>query len=450
MRPFLYFLLILFYNSVNSQCVKSITAGAEHSVMIKSDGTLWTWGRNTNGQLGNNTTNHQNVPIQIGADTDWKRVGQLQAYINASFIIKDDNSLWSMGENLQGQLGLGISENILVPTQVSGSNWKICRSIITHTLAIKHDGTLWGWGENNGGQVGDGSLTIRLSPVQIGVDTNWKDITVGDRYSLAIKDNGTLWAWGKILHLAIDSHIPMQIGNATDWDDVDAGLHFAIAKKTDGTIWSWGHPSNGAVGQNTDDIISTLTQIGTETNWRSIHVAAYRTFAIKNDGTLWGCGQNFYGELGDGTTINHKVLIQIGDDTDWKEILPGAAFTLGIKDDGSVWIWGRNLQGALGDGSGVDNYIPHPLIECVSEEEPEKEDNCGCACISYTNPVSAYLTISTKIQDVQPVTIYDMTGKQIFKVPTNQQVYVGNLARAMYIIKIECGGQKYYRKFIKD
>ncbi len=450
MKHILSIIIIFVTITVKSQCVKSFVSGAGHSALIKSDGTLWAWGRNTNGQLGNGTTQLQALPIQIGNESNWKSVSAVHAYSNTTIVLKEDNTLWSMGQNDYGQTGIGTLGNILVPTMIPGGSWKSCKLSHEHALAVKLDGTLWAWGRNNAGQLGDGSQINHPTPIQIGSDNNWKEVTAGSWFSLAIKNDGTLWGWGSNSMHAIGfvSYVPMQIGTSNNWESIDAGNHFVVAKQVNGSIWSWGHPTNGATGQNTQNYVTVPTQIGSDSDWSSISAAAYRTFAIRNDGTLWGCGHNFDGQLGDGTTISHEVLTPINDDNNWQQISPGAVQTLAMKSNGSIWIWGGNSQGNLGNGTFIDNYTPNLFLSC-SLNVDENQNSVYSQCTSILNLSSQYISLNIADGRSQQAILYDMSGKAISKTINNQQVYIGDLERGIYIIRFECNEQVYYRKFIK-
>jgi trimeric autotransporter adhesin len=338
--------------------------------------------------------------------------------------------------------------NVLTPTMIPGNNWKVFTSSSEHALAIKNDGTLWAWGRNNAGQLGDGTQLNRLTPVQIGNGSNWKQITAGAWYTLAIKNDGTLWGWGSNSWTTINSQIPVQIGFATDWEDVASGNFFILAKKVNGTIWSWGHPANGSTGQNTQNGILVPTQIGIDSNWHSIHTSAYRSFAIKNDGTLWGAGDNWDGELGDGATeVEYQVFTLIGNQTDWLAISPGAVQTLGVKTNGDIWIWGGNSQGNLGDGTFIDNYIPHIFLSC--NLNTEEQTDYGCNSISILNPISEYINVFSENLIGKKILIYDINGKLVNQIQTNQEVYLGNLQSGLYIVSFECEGILYHQKLVK-
>jgi len=204
-----------------------------HYASIKTDGTLWGWGLNTTGQVGNNSTVSVTSPVQIGSDTDWQMAFAGQ---QRTFGIKTNGTLWGWGLNTTGELGLGNVVNRSSPVQVgTDTNWSIVSHDQSHTLAIKTNGTLWGWGLNSTGELGLGNTVNRSSPVQIGTDTDWVDIATGLRYSFAIKSNGTLWNWGSIMNNpAIGSNIngifggvsrssPVQVGTDTNWKFAVAG-----------------------------------------------------------------------------------------------------------------------------------------------------------------------------------------------------------------------------------
>jgi alpha-tubulin suppressor-like RCC1 family protein len=171
-------------------------AGGSHTVALKNDGTLWGWGDNTYGQLGDDNTSNHLVPTQIGTDTNWSMI-----YVGfaATYAIKDDGSLWATGNNVWGQLGLDTSDfSVNTLTQIgTDTNWTTVSSYNFHTMAIKNDGTLWGWGRNVRGQLGIGTtFQKQLSPIQIGTDTDWIAVSTGDEHTIALKSDGTVWGWG--------------------------------------------------------------------------------------------------------------------------------------------------------------------------------------------------------------------------------------------------------------
>ncbi len=174
-----------------STCVK-ISIGTDHCFVIKSDGTLWGWGNNQNGQLGDGTTTSRHSPVKI-----MDGVRSVSAGCSHCIVIKDDGSLWAWGDNGSCQLGDGTTTGKNSPVKIMDGVRSVSAGM-HHSIAIKEDGSLWGWGANYYGQLGDGTTTSRHSPVKImdGV----KALPLGGApevsYSIAIKDDGSLWSWG--------------------------------------------------------------------------------------------------------------------------------------------------------------------------------------------------------------------------------------------------------------
>ena len=173
--------------------------GAYVAAAIKDDGTLWIWGDLTGGQAGDSlspSSYYRSAPVQVGSAANWKEVNCKGGGIRA---IKTDGTLWAWGNNTYGQLGDGTAVSKSSPVQVgSSTNWSKVDHGLEHTMALKTDGTLWTWGRNNSSyQLGDGTLVSRSSPVQTSAGgTNWKSISAGDYHSTAIKTDDSLWLWG--------------------------------------------------------------------------------------------------------------------------------------------------------------------------------------------------------------------------------------------------------------
>jgi hypothetical protein len=267
-----------------------VSAQALHSLAIKTNGTLWTWGVNANGQLGQNDRVYRSSPVQIGTD------------------------YWSL---------------------VSCGQYT--------TAAIKTDGTLWTWGNNSQGQLGLGDQIQRSSPVQVGALTNWSQVSVNGTASAAVKTNGTLWTWGnnESGQNALGNTVgyvrrlsPQQVGSLTNWSMVKFGAYSCLALKTDGTMWSWGSNTNGVLGHNQAQPVdkSSPVQIGTDTTWSKITLGKFAAAAIKTNGTLWLWGQDgYYGNLGFNTRLVYKSSpTQIGSGTNWNQVSTASESTLAL------------------------------------------------------------------------------------------------------------------------
>jgi len=315
----------------------SISAGYLFMIATKTDGTLWTWGFNANGQLGTNDTANKSSPTQVGTGTDWNLVNTTVDYNCAA--IKTNNTLWVWGRNNRGQFGQNNRSNVLSPIQVgTETNWSKI-SIAQSSLAIKTNGTLWSWGHNNFGQLGlNDSGVYRSSPVQIGTGTDWNQINVNNRTSAAIKTDGTLWTWGFNLHgqLGINNlnykSSPTQVGTNTNWSLVSIWDYNSAAIKTDGTLWTWGRNQFGELGHNNLVYKSSPTQVGTGTNWSKVSANHNAFIATKTDGTLWGWGNNNSGQLGKNYTNPNTVSspVQIGSGTNWSQISIGRFCSMAV------------------------------------------------------------------------------------------------------------------------
>ena len=341
----------------------SLAVGGYHTIALKPDGTLWAWGRNVQGQLGDGTTaTSRSAHVQIGVGSDWMAV---TAGWEHSMALQSDGTLWGWGYNASGQLGDGTTSDRHSPVQIGpDTTWAGVSSGVSHTIGLNADGGLWAWGSNASGQLGDGTTADRHSPVRVGSDTDWMVIAAGGGHTIGLEFNGTLWAWGYNEYgqlgdgTTTDQHGPVQIGSDTSWVYVSAGIRHTVAVKNDGTLWAWGDNEHGQLGDGT--IVSQVTpvQIGSDTDWAAISAGSTHTIALKTDGSLWAWGNNLRGYIGDGTTIDRHSPVQIGSGTDWTVISAGQSHTMALKADGTLWAWGSDSSGRLGDGIGEDQLSP--------------------------------------------------------------------------------------------
>lgn len=344
--------------AVNSYGPSAYSASSGSFVPVLSY-KLFSWGSDGAGRLGLNTLNiSRSSPVQVGALTTWLSV---VSNTNSGLGLQSNNSIWSWGDNAQGQLGLNDTTYRLSPVQVGAlTSWaKISKGDSTGA-AIKTDGTLWVWGLNNIGQLGQNNTVSRSSPVQIGTDTNWSAVAPASSFATALKTDGTILAWGTNYsgQLGQNNRVyrssPVQIGADTNWAKISSGPDCSAAIKTTGTLWLWGGNNYGQLGLNDRVARSSPVQVGALTDWTSINVQRYFAIALRSNGTIWVWGQNNFGQLGQNNLINRSSPTQVGALTTWSSICIGNGTDVNsaaIKTDGTLWVWGNNSSGQLGQNN---------------------------------------------------------------------------------------------------
>ena len=346
---------------------KHVSCGNAHTASVKTDGTLWTWGFNSGGQLGTNNTSSISTPVTTFAGgTTWKQVNAAMGG-NHTIALRDDGTnkeLFSFGNNVRGQLGCAVSQNIPGEVFSYTNNWKQVSSGRFYVSAIRTDGTLWTWGNNSAAQLGDNSNVNKSTPVTtFAGGTNWKQVSCGTNHTAAVKTDGTLWTWG--------NGLSGQIGNAsitnrstpvttfaggTTWTEVSCGLSLSdshtAAIKSDGTLWVWGTNSLAQLGiNNTTNKSTPVTTFAGGTTWKQVSAGAEHTIALSDDTInkrLYVFGTNSSGALGVKISVLNPVTTFAGG-TNWKQVVCGGYHTSAIKSDGTLWTWGKNDKGQIGD-----------------------------------------------------------------------------------------------------
>ena len=458
MRKIILFILVL--GSCSVTFAKRIATGGDHNLVIKADGSLWAWGNNYYGQLGNGESGSEKghaSPVKI-----LDSVAQVAAGENYTLAITTEGSLWAWGVNNYGQLGNGDSgygKKQTFPVKIMDGVTQVAAGL-HHTLVIKNDGSLWAWGSNSNGQLGDGTTEKKTTPVKImdGV----VHVAAGDYHTLAIKTDGSLWAWGHNYYLGIlvdgtDSRTVSPVNIYKGVVEVDAYSINTLFLTSDGDIFAFGDNTYGQLGSEITDsnkpvkvplndiainiatggntsfaitdsnnlygwgadgnceigdkdrksktlpmLVGAFTQIAigsgtnsialkdtilwewgsncsdpgylrskptkTQTGYISISAGYKRIFGIKGDHSLWAWGDNSNGCLGTGNIDFQKDPVKIMEDV--AQVVAGDNHTLAIKIDGSFWAWGDNYEGQLGNGQsgmGKRELSPVKIMEGVSQ-----------------------------------------------------------------------------------
>lgn len=431
---------------------------------------LFSWGNNESGELGLGDTAKflkYNSPLKVGDDSTWSKVSSDFGITTA---IKTDGSLWSWGEQYNGELGIGMPNKFKTqkPIRIGNDNdWVSISTSTGHTIALKSNGTLWAWGQANYGA----DTVIQNNPIQIGRDTNWKIISAGYAFSTAIKSDGTLWSWG----VGADGagyfcKTPKRIGTGNIWKDVSSGLQHTIALRNDGTLWSWGYNGNGQLGIGIDTVYNVYQpiQIGTDTNWRMISAGSRYSLALKTDGSLWSWGDNSFGQLGLGNKLNANSPKLINNDKDWTSICAAAFHSSAIKRNGTLWNWGENNWGQLGYGNFTSNKSPIKMgkdsnwailgrgvgtstfaikkisLKTLSINSISFKNNKSCEI--YPNPTSKFLFMSNLNNLQIEFEIYNLNGTLLKSGFTNEKIDVSQLKTGLYFLKTNIGNNTFIKE----
>jgi len=346
---------------------------------VKSDGSLWAWGNNNAGTIGDGTTvNRFRNPQKIGSSS-WSFVAvnnQVAAAIDTA------GRLFTWGVNTDGKLGQNSVASRSSPVQVAGS-WNFVAIGQSSVAAIKTDSTLWTWGGNANGQLGVSDTINRSSPVQVagawvmvafsGAQSNESKSMIG------IKTNGQVYTWGlgsiqnsylggsigaRNEVYGIDRSSPVSIGapltytgiSATTVSASDYGV--SLIRMSDGNLLTWGYGGFGSHGHSDQINRSWPTVVGQTLSWSVLSMGVDHVAAVRSDGSLWSWGLNSDGRLGTNDTNNRSSPVQIGSLTNWSDVSAGNGHTLARKTDGTLWAWGSNGQGRLGDGTTINKSSP--------------------------------------------------------------------------------------------
>jgi alpha-tubulin suppressor-like RCC1 family protein len=322
---------------------KQVSCGTTYTAAIKTDGTLWAWGAGGNGRLGSGSITNRSSPVQTSSGgTNWKQVSCGAGPFTGS--IKTDGTLWMWGLNTDGQLGNNTVTGVSSPIQTisSGADWKQVSVGSAHTAAVKTNGTLWLWGLGTSGQLGNNAATSRSSPVQtVSGGTNWRQVATSTNSTACIKTDGTLWTWGingggqlGDNSIASKSSPVQTVSGGTNWKQVSAKGSHAAAIKTDGTLWLWGGNSFGALGtNNTTSRSSPVQTVSGGTNWKQVECGDDSTACIKTDGTLWLWGLGSNGRIGDNAATSRSSPVQtVAAGTNWKQV-SAFSHSAAVKDD---------------------------------------------------------------------------------------------------------------------
>ena len=281
--------------------IRRIAAGGNHALALRSDGTVVAWGYNAAGQLGGaGAANSSGYPTQVAVLTG---VSEIAAGQNHSLALKSDGTLWAWGLNAEGQLGTGNTVSTATPTQVL-TGVRAVAAGARYTLAIKTDGTLWTWGANESGQLGSGNATPRATPTQVGVITNWLAIAGGNAHALALRTDGTVYAWGANGKgqlgdgTVVGKTAPALIASLTAIASVAAGAEHSLALRVGGIAYSWGANDASQLGDGLIAQRNAPFQIPNQGNLVALSAGGAHSAALTRFGEVLVWGRNDDGQIG--------------------------------------------------------------------------------------------------------------------------------------------------------
>lgn len=338
--------------------VVAIASGYDSSIALLDNGSVWTWGYNDGGRLGDGTNKNRYNPVQVDI-SDVKAIAVSNTFMLA---LKNDGTVWGWGVDLGGSLGKGYLTKIWTPMQINGIDnvVKIATGASGQCFAIKNDGTVWAWGTNEFGELGLGNTTderASIMPTQVNI-SNVKDITCCYGVTFILKNDGTVWAsgdgeyglMGNGGYNGSTTFIQVPITNVIS---IGSGYAHVLAVKDDGTIWAWGNNNDYEVGSFSNSY-SQPRPIKVEGIDHVVAVSGgyQHSLALKNDGTVWVWGLNtngIYG-MGIGVGLNSAYPVQVNGMDHVRSISSGDMQNFAIKEDGTLWGWGDNSLGAVGVG----------------------------------------------------------------------------------------------------
>jgi len=341
-------------------------------LIVTADISAWAWGLNTNGRLGDNTTAARSSPVSVvGGFLDWV---QISAGNEHSVALRANGSAWAWGNNNEGRLGDSSTINRSSPVSVVGGfqDWVQISASDIHSLALRAGGSVWAWGNNGSGRLGDNTTIAKSSPVSIvGGFQDWVQISAGGAHSVALRANGSAWAWGSNLNGRLGDNTitnrssPVSvIGGFLDWVQISAGRSHSAALRANGSAWAWGYNGSGRLGDDTTTTTSSpVSVVGGFNDWVQISAGYAHTIALRANGSAWAWGYNGSGRLGDDTLIDKSSPISVVSGfSDWVQVSAGRYHSAALRADGSAWAWGSNGNGRLGDNTTIAKSSPVSVV----------------------------------------------------------------------------------------
>jgi alpha-tubulin suppressor-like RCC1 family protein len=348
----------------NLSGVTATSAGYGHTLALRSDGSVWSWGSNSNGELGIGTT----LPMSLQALPVWGIDGIPIDSISAGFghnLATTAGFVIAWGNNSNGQLGDGSTTTWYSPTLLFSLPYITAVSAgVYHSLALDIDGGVWAWGANAGGRLGDGTTTDRLDPVRVSGLPKIVAIAAGGQHSVALAQDGTVWAWGTNTDGQLgdgtftDRASPVKVMGLTGVRSLNTHHNHNMAVDTNGNLWVWGFGATGQLGDGLSQSSANVKRVAGLSGVLWVVAGYGHSVAVTTDGQLWGWGENLAGQVGISEVTDRTVPSTIAGLSGLTGVAAGFRHSLAVQSDGQVWAWGYNLAGQLGDGTNDSRTAP--------------------------------------------------------------------------------------------
>jgi hypothetical protein len=340
-------------NLIQNPLGDRIAAGHLSANLALQAHAVWVW----HDRFSSGSDFERNYPRRISELSSISSVSAGERHVLA---LRSDGTIWTWGENALGQLGDGTYTTRAVPAAVPGvSSIVSAKAGGLHTLALQQDGSLLAWGDNSYGQLGTGDTVGSATPKPVIGLQDVRKIAAGYQRSVALKNDGTVWTWGYDHYAGRDifNSSPAAVPELSDAIDVAAGYEHTIAVKSDGTVWAWGSNYSNQIGNGNPwwKFQAIPAQVPNLSNIVKVASSYDHTLALTADGTVWAWGANSSGQLGDGTNQSRQAPVQVSALTNVIAIAASYSCSLAMKSDGTIWAWG---DGSVGTVPGADLHVP--------------------------------------------------------------------------------------------
>ena len=377
--------------SIPPHAAQSIAVGDSHTLALYSDGTVWAWGDNTYGELGDGTTASEWHRTEV---LNLTNVIAVATHGNTSAALRADGTVWTWGANYDYALGNGttvdystVAVQVLQTQTTPLTNVVAIASGYSHFLALKSDGTVWAWGANWAYQLAnesgnDSSFALQVLMSDGTALHNVVSIACGDDYNLVLKSDGTVWSWGDNSYRQLGTNdtnwaqvTPAPVMGLTNVVAITGGAYHSLALKDDGTAWSWGKNSQGCLGNGTSS--GNQTAPGQVINLNHIIAVAAgnsHSLALKSDETVWSWGDNSAGQLGINTSSGRSLSpVRTQNLNSIISVAAAGYQTVAVGADGSLFGWGANDFGQLGNPTPTTETMPTSVRDFLVIEDPDHD-----------------------------------------------------------------------------